>query len=171
MLDYIKINGKNVEALDGTMAFTVEGDTVVNVVFRQLHIEFFDEHWYENGIIQGTYDDPKGVKDTQFNKTVRGREIFDPATDKWYWLDSVLGGKPAKGKEVWMPYVYQDEKPGSTDGKWVRYDANGGMIKGWYTASNGKYYYDLITGAMAKGTVVIDGKKYTFDLVTGILQD
>ncbi len=171
VLDYIKINGKNVEALDGTMAFTVEGDTVVNVVFRQLHIEFYDEHWYENGIIQGTYDDPKGVKDTQFNKTVRGREIFDPATDKWYWLDSVLGGKPAKGKEVWMPYVYQDEKPGSTDGKWVRYDANGGMIKGWYTASNGKYYYDLITGAMAKGTVVIDGKKYTFDLVTGILQD
>ena len=62
--------------------------------------------------------------------------------------------------------VYQD----SNGGKWVRYDANGHMIKGWNTNSQGTYYFDLITGAMAKGTVVIDGITCVFDYNTGILQ-
>ncbi len=43
-------------------------------------------YWYEDGVRQGTYDDPKGVLG---DGVVRGREIYDPATDAWYWLDSV----------------------------------------------------------------------------------
>ena len=168
VIDYIKVNGVAMEGTDGKLTVVANRDTVVNVVYRLLHIEFYDGYWYENGVIQGTVDDENGVRDTQYNQTVRGREIYDPATDRWYWLDAIYGGLPAKNKEVWMPYIYQDEEPGSTDGKWVRYDAEGGMIKGWYTNDNGTYYYDLVTGAMAKGTVTIDNKEYTFDEITGI---
>ena len=67
-----------------------------------------------------------------------------------------------------MPYVYQDEYNGATDGKWVRYDGSGAMIKGWH--DNKRYYYDLITGEMAKGNYTIDGQVYFFDPVTGVNQ-
>lgn len=127
-------------------------------------------YWYENNIRQGTYEDEKGVKDTQFGGIVRGREIFDFHTNAWYWLDAVKDGAVAKNKEVWMPYVYLDEEPGSTAGKWVRYDRHGQMIKGWYACDQGVYYYDLTTGEMYKGTYTLHGITYTFDAVTGIRQ-
>ncbi|MBR2811461.1 MAG: hypothetical protein IKD69_08790, partial [Solobacterium sp.] len=74
-----------------------------------------------------------------------------------------------RDKEVWMPYIFQGENP-ATEGKWVRYDKYGQMVKGWYANDNGVYYYDLITGAMLKGTHEINGKTYTFDTLTGIMQ-
>ena len=102
-------------------------------------------YWYENGVRQGT--------------TGRGKEIYDPASDAWYWLDSVNNGAMAVSKDV-----YQD----SNGGKWVRYDANGHMIKGWDTNDDGTYYFDLVTGAMTKGDATIDGLPCSFDTVTGI---
>ena len=60
--------------------------------------------------------------------------------------------------------VYQE----SSGGKWVRYDANGQMIKGWNTNADGTYYFDPIIGAMAKGTTTIDGMTYYFDPATGV---
>ena len=159
-------------------------------------------YWYEGGVRQGTYDDPKGVVG---DGTVRGREIYDPASDGWYWLDACYDGAKACNKEVWMPYIYQNEaswddaeiemnanNSGSMkqqvinfiknrEGKWVRYDANGKMVKGWYTVEGADeelypeqigntYYYDYQTGLMAKGKQVIDGQEYFFDEVTGALQ-
>ena len=60
--------------------------------------------------------------------------------------------------------VYQD----SNGGKWVRYDEDGHMVKGWTANSNGRYYFDLITGAMMKGLVNINGTNHYFDEITGI---
>ena len=77
------------------------------------------------------------------------------------WLGSDANGAKAVSKDV-----YQE----SDGGKWVRYDANGQMIKGWNTNENGTYYFDLITGAMAHGTVEINGKTCHFDEATGILK-
>ena len=103
------------------------------------------DYWYENGVKQGT--------------TGRGKEIYDPDSDAWYWLDANQGGAKAVSKDV-----YQE----SNGGKWVRYDANGHMIKGWDTNDDGTYYFDLITGAMAKGDIVVDNLPCSFDTVTGI---
>ena len=111
------------------------------------YIEDGAKYWYEDDVKQGTEG--------------RGKEIYDPATDAWYWLDAVQGGAVAKAKDV-----YQE----SNGGKWVRYDENGLMIKGWSETEDGKYYFDLITGAMAKGNAEIDGAGYYFDIYTGILQ-
>lgn len=158
--------------------------------------------WFENSKVQGTYNDPKGVLG---DETVRGREIYDPVSDGWYWLDSVYCGAKAVNKEVWMPYIYQNEADWSEDeirmnaeasgdmmeqvireindrtGKWVRYDENGKMYKGWYTVEGmdakiypdqvgNTYYYDHRTGLMAKGEVEIEGVVYYFDTITGVLQ-
>jgi len=109
------------------------------------------DHWYENWQRQG-WNPGDG--------SYRGKEIYDPATGAWYWLDNILQGGKAAGKEV-----FQEYEDGSS--KWVRYDENGGMVKGWY--DHGRYYYDLTTGAMYKGTQVIEGKEYHFNEVTGIL--
>ena len=173
------------------------------------------DYWYENSIRQGTIFDPKGVFGDGTN---RGREIFDPATNGWYWLDSIYNGAKAVGKEVWMPYIYQNEasldintikklaaesntyteaKDKTTaemaaqveyailnhKGKWVRYDQNGKMMKGWVTIAKDSelaklypkqggntYYYDYKTGLMAKGWTKIGGKLYLFDEVTGALK-
>ena len=169
-------------------------------------------YWFENGVKQGTYDDPQGVMG---DGTVRGREIYDEKTGAWYWLDSVYDGAKATGKEVWMPYIFQDEKTWKDDakrmneameksdtytegkevaqmgeqvrkaiqegsGKWVRYDENGMMMKGWvtiegelanlYPSQRGNtYYYDYMTGLMAKGWTTINGQRYFFDEISGKL--
>lgn len=65
---------------------------------------------------------------------------------------------------------FQDVYQESDGGKWVRYDENGKMVKGWNTNENGTYYFDPITGAMAHGTVEINGKTCHFDKATGILK-
>ncbi len=177
-------------------------------------------YWYESGVKQGTLSDTQGILGDGTN---RGREIYDSATDGWYWLDSVYDGAKAVGKEVWIPYIYQDELVTSADGygrmangisdearvkalaqesitteanmsaqveeaiknrtgKWVRYDENGAMLKGWvkiqgalekyYPNQVGNiYYYDQKTGLMAKGNVNISGVEYHFDETTGVLDD
>ena len=161
-------------------------------------------YWFEDGVKQGTADDPKGVMG---DGTVRGREIYDPVTNEWYWLDAVYDGAKAVGKEVWMPYVYQNEDSWTAEekaklasesdegmadlvltemnekhGKWVRYDENGAMLKGWITIDGelakhypkqaGKtYYYDTRTGIMARGTITLGGTTYQFDKITGELLD
>ena len=55
--------------------------------------------------------------------------------------------------------VYQE----SSGGKWVRYDENGHMVKGWNEQNGNRYYFDPVTGAMEKGTVEIDGAAYALD--------
>ena len=127
-----------------------------------------DLFWYEDGKKQGVYGDPKNIFDVAFGEIERGREIYDPKSDAWYWLDANAEGAVAKKKEVWMPYVFQGDN--DPNGKWVRYDKYGQMIKGWYANDNGVYYYDLITGAMYKGAHVVNGKTYLFDEITGIRQ-
>ena len=115
-------------------------------------------YWYENGIKQGTEG--------------RGKEIYDPDSDAWYWLDAIDGGKKATNKDV-----YQESDAGvwadgdNKTGKWVHYDENGHMVKGWYTNENGTYFFDYIYGTMAKGYAVIDGELYYFDEITGIRGD
>ena len=116
------------------------------------------KYWYENGVKQGT--------------TGRGKEIYDPDSDAWYWLDAVQGGAMTVSKDVYQESAAGQwaDKPDGT-GKWVRYDENGHMIKGWQTTDKGTYYFDLITGAMAKGAGDIDGVPCAFDEYTGIALD
>jgi hypothetical protein len=173
----------------GTMVkgyYTVDGteyyfDTVTGVLERTV-TEGLSEYtgwknvdgtdfWYEKGQRQGTKAD----------SSYRGKEIYDPASDAWYWLDNVDGGKKAVSKDVYQESQADDA---GNIGKWVRYDANGHMIKGWsagYGAdartiasaseANGEavYYFDPTYGTMAKGEVTIDGVTYTFAADTGIL--
>ena len=101
-------------------------------------------YWCENGIKQGLEG--------------RGKEIYDPASDPWYWLDAADNGKKAVSKDV-----YQE----SDGGKWVRYDENGHMVKGWNLNTDGLYYFAPVTGEMLKETVNINGASYQFDGVTG----
>ena len=195
--------------------FSTEGPSFVDYSGSPARIEGYNcrwnevdgkSYWYENSVKQGTYDDPKGVIG---DNTVRGREIYDSASDGWYWLDSVYFGAKAVNKEVWIPYIYQDEKNCNDDsmraraaesdgglggvgncvyeamknksGKWVRYDQNGKMFKGWVTIegelaarypdqAGNTYYYDTKTGLMAKGVVQIGGQTYVFDGITGALK-
>ena len=116
------------------------------------------KYWYEKGVKQGT--------------TGRGKEIYDPDSDAWYWLDAVQGGAMTVSKDVYQESDAGQwaDKPDGT-GKWVRYDENGHMVKGWQTTDKGTYYFDLITGAMAKGAGDIDGVPCAFDKYTGIALD
>ena len=172
-------------------------------------------YWYEDGKRQGI---PADHKCFSYDGSLRGREIYDPESDGWYWLDVIYDGAKAVNKEVYMPYIYQDEADhlrddawinavaslstrtspenvdlsaqivkairchgGAGSGKWVRYDKDGRMIKGWYTVegsdielypaqAGNTYYYDRQTGLMAKGNTTIDGYSYYFNEVTGVLE-
>ena len=63
-------------------------------------------YWYESDIKQGVYGQKKNVI---YDGTERGREIYDPQSDGWYWLDTDANGAMASDKEVFIPYVYQNE--------------------------------------------------------------
>ncbi len=109
------------------------------------------KYWYENGIKQGTEGN--------------GKEIYDPATDAWYWLDAVQGGAVATDKDVNIP-------DGTENGKWVRYDSEGRMVKGEDYRYGGWYYFDETTGAMTKGFINIadgtdEGKWVYYDEING----
>lgn len=132
-------------AKDGTPYFYDEVTGIA--VDREWRTIDGKDYWYEAGKRQGLEG--------------RGKEIYDPASDAWYWLDSVDGGKKAVSKDL-----YQE----SSGGKWVRYDAEGHMVKGWNELNGANYYFDPVTGAMAKGNVEIEGVQYYFDDVTGVLQ-
>ena len=115
-------------------------------------------YWYEDGVLQGLER--------------RGKEIYDPESDAWYWLDAAYCGKKAVSKDVYQESfagAFADREDGT--GKWVRYDENGHMVKGWDETEDGKYYFEPVTGAMAKGEAVIDGTTYVFDETTGIMKD
>ena len=130
-------------------------------------------YWYEDGVRQGVHGDPKNIIDKIYG-VERGREIYDPKSDAWYWLDADANGAKAEGKDVWLPYVYQDEKPGSTEGKWVRYDSQGRMVKGvqLYEKNNSWYQFDKITGAMFKGWhKTSSGNDVYYDKITGKLKE
>ncbi len=149
-----------------------------------------------DGTVRGREICDNSVKDSNGNGT-------------WYWLDAAYGGAKATNKEVWMPYIYKNEDTlsysqksdaaarsdggmnglgscvlnamNSKTGKWVRYDGEGRMMKGWVTIRDelasyypnqvgNTYYYDSVTGLMAKGWVIIDGQTYHFDEVSGVLR-
>lgn len=116
------------------------------------------KYWYEKGVKQGT--------------TGRGKEIYDPDSDAWYWLDAVQGGAMTVSKDVYQESAAGQwaDRPDGT-GKWVRYDENGHMIKGWQTTEKGTYYFDPTFGTMAKGVTEIDGVPCAFDQNTGIALD
>ena len=115
-------------------------------------------YWYEDGVLQGLEG--------------RGKEIYDPDSDAWYWLDAAYCGKKAVSKDVYQESwagAYADREDGT--GKWVRYDENGHMVKGWDVNENGTYYFDQITGAMAKGALLLDDVQYGFDPIMGTMLD
>jgi len=120
-----------------------------------------ETYWYKNGVRQGY--DPS-------NRSYRGKEIYDANTDAWYWLDNSRQGARARSKDVYQESAAGQwaAKPNGT-GKWVRYDENGHMIKGWNVQNGNTYYFDWVYGTMARGNVVIDGQSYYFDPITGIL--
>ena len=121
-------------------------------------------YWYENGVRQGV----KYREDGSIDASYRGKEIYDPSSNAWYWLDCVQNGAVAKDKDVYQESQADDA---GNIGKWVRYDADGHMIKGWNEKDGSKYYFDPVYGTMAKGAVTVDGKKYEFDNATGKLMN
>ena len=123
------------------------------------------QYWYENGVRQGYEPD---------DRTYRGKEIYDPSSDAWYWLDNVLNGAVAKNKDVYQESLAGDwgdvtKEDGKKYGKWVRYDSNGNMVKGWQVTDDGTYYFDKTYGTMAKGLAEIEGDTYFFDVVNGVM--
>ena len=113
------------------------------------------EYWYENDVKQGLEG--------------RGKEIYDGSA--WYWLDAPNGLK-AVSKDVYQESLAGEwgdnlNDAGEKIGKWVRYDENGHMIKGWNVREDGTWYLDVTFGTMAKGDATIDGVNYTFNNENG----
>lgn len=143
--------------IDGT-TYAFNNDTGV-MLNNEWYVIDGAKYWYEGGVRQGLEG--------------RGKEIYDPGSDAWYWLDSIDDGKMAVSKDVYQESEAGDwggtlGDDGKRYGKWVRYDENGHMIKGW--SADGRYYFDPVYGTMAKGEAVIDGVTYVFDVNTGIRQ-
>ena len=166
-----RISGIVAKAAAGAMAALVAGTAFTAVPYNVLADEVMAEwreengvkYWYENGVRQGV----KYREDGSIDASYRGKEIYDPSSNAWYWLDCVQNGAVAKDKDVYQESQADDA---GNIGKWVRYDADGHMVKGWSEKNGNKYYFDLVYGTMAKGDVDIDGVHYYFNKDTGILE-
>lgn len=106
------------------------------------------KYWYDYGVM------------------ARDKEVYDPASNAWYWFDA--DGTMATDKDVFIP-----TSPDRSTGKWVRYDENGGMVKGEDFRYGGWYWFDPITGEMLKGFINIpvagdpEGKWVYYDEING----
>ena len=127
--------------------------------------------WYEDGA-----------------KSTKGdREVFDPKTNGWYWLDPdsrMLRNRvqlnPSNGGK-WCYYgadgkMAHGERYLSYDKEhtgWYYFDdVTGAMLHGdrWVASSGGKWVrYDFVTGKMVKGLQRYDGSWYYFDPITGAM--
>ena len=174
-----RISGIVARAAAGAMVALVAGAALAavpyNVLADEVIMEWREEngvkYWYENGVRQGVKYNADGSIDISY----RGKEIYDPSTEAWYWLDCVQNGAVAKNKDVYQESAAGQWGAGTNEngekvGKWVRYDENGHMVKGWQNTEAGTYYFDPVYGTMAKGDVVIDGQSYYFSKDTGILE-
>ena len=181
-------DNKKTKRMAGVLAKAVAGTTAgmmtmaavlaavpVNAAADEVIMEWREEngvkYWYENGVRQGVKYNADGSIDISY----RGKEIYDPSSAAWYWLDCVQNGAVAKNKDVYQESAAGQWGAGTNEngekvGKWVRYDENGHMVKGWQTTEAGTYYFDPVYGTMAKGDVVIDGQSYYFNKDTGILE-
>lgn len=128
-------------------------------------------HYYINGEIDYDYNgaavDELTGKSYWFDYGVlaREKEVYNPETDSWNWFEA--DGSMAVDKDVFVPV--NEER---TEGKWVRYDADGSMVKGEDLRYGGWYWFDLITGEMKKGFAYIpdsadEGKWVYYDEITG----
>lgn len=94
------------------------------------------------------------------------KQVYDFDSEAWYWFDA--DGTMAVDKDVYIPLSNEDRE----HGKWVRYDKNGGMVKGEDYRYGGWYYFDNITGEMIKGFTNIpdgtdNGKWVYYDIING----
>ena len=70
----------------------------------------------------------------------RDKEVWNYETGEWYWFES--DGGRAFNKDVFVP-----TNPERTEGKWVRYDENGNMVKGEHCFYGGWYRFGLMIKA------------------------
>ena len=147
------------------------------------------KYWYENGYKQGTVDDPKCIS---FDGTVRGREVYDPESGNWFWLDADADGAGAVSKEVYVPYVYQDEDEHLNDDAWLssicelsKYEEPNQTDLSYkvYEAivnKTGKWIRYTAAGEMIKGWYTVAGEEaeiypdqagntYYYDVQTGLM--
>lgn len=144
--------GSNIQLWDGNgrenQRFRFETVTQNAADGNGWHYDNGKKYWYDNGVM------------------ARDKEVYDPDSDAWYWFDA--DGTMAADKDVFIPTNSE-----RTQGKWVRYDEDGGMIKNEDYRYNGWYWFDPTTGEMIKGFVNIpvsgdrDGKWVYYDDVTG----
>ncbi len=105
-----------------------------------------EERWYEGG------------------EMAADKAFYDAASGEWYWADA--DGSIARDKDVYIPVSESDRE----NGKWVRFDPDGHMVKGEDCRYGGWYYFDEVTGEMAKGFRYVEsngGKWVCYDRVTG----
>lgn len=123
------------------------GDLAIDTTKNGWYTENGKKYWYDHGII------------------AKNKEVWDPETGEWHWFEE--DGSIAVNKDVFVPTNVT-----RTEGKWVRYDENGAMIKGEDYRYGGWYWFDLITGEMKKGFAHIpddtdEGKWVYYDEITG----
>lgn len=130
-------------------ADVINVNDVVNTDYTGMAVDLETgrKFWLDNGVI------------------ARNKEAWDPARDAWYWFDA--DGTMAVNKDVFIPTNAE-----RSEGKWVRYDQDGCMIKGEDFRYGGWYWFDSITGEMKKGFANIpdgteDGKWVCYDAVSG----
>ena len=147
------------------------------------------QYWYENNIKQGVYGQKGNVF---YDNTERGREIYDPSSDGWYWLDTKYNGAKAVDKEVFMPYIYSNEdsfdyyqiEAVANESNW--YTENGTtadmakQIKDAINNKTGKWVRYNSAGKMYKGWYQVQGRDaliyphqagniYYYDFKTGLM--
>ncbi|KAB8288600.1 Surface protective antigen SpaA [Bifidobacterium ramosum] len=116
------------------------------------------EQWYGwktvNGVLRWYDHGASGPDDF-----ARSKEVYDRTDGAWYRLDD-SGSK-----------IVNRDYPDTKHHRWLRYDANGRMVKGIDYRYGHWYSFDLVTGAMLKGMhLIADGKGRRwvyYDVVTG----
>ena len=165
------VNGKRWYA-DPSTGYAIFGDCVV----RGYH------YWIDSGYglqYNSWIDNQDG---TRMRTDGLGRLIkgwYKDSSGSCFYFDSnfkmTLGKVSVEGKDYWLDKdrgLLYNEWVKDESGKWLHTDGNGCLVKGWYHAPNGKwFYFNKDSYQMVTGKLTDDHKDYWLDENAGLLYD
>ena len=165
------VNGKRWYA-DPSTGYAIFGDCVVSGYHYWIDSGYGLQYnsWIDN-------QDGTRMRTDGLGRLIKG--WYKDSSGSCFYFDSnfkmTLGKVSVEGKDYWLDKdrgLLYNQWVKDESGKWLRTDGNGCLLKGWYHAPNGKwFYFNKDNYQMVTGKLIDDHKDYWLDEIAGLLYD
>ena len=163
------VNGKRWYA-DPSTGYAIFGDCVVSGYHYWIDSGYGLQYnsWIDN-------QDGTRMRTDGLGRLIKG--WYKDSSGSCFYFDSnfkmTLGKVSVEGKDYWLDKdrgLLYNQWVKDESGKWLRTDGNGCLLKGWYHAPNGKWFYFNKDHTLRTDPLVEKGNRYYFDVNMGLIR-